>query len=125
MLVRGWQGFLRNLQNRVTVDHVNIIGMARAYRGLGQYGEAMKQYRHYASGIPQAEFPKDYWRAELERSQCHLEGYGSSAEAMKNLVIQINSLSVKDKDMGGLAAEFEEVKRAASSEASVAASKKG
>lgn len=125
MLVRGWQGFLRNQQNRTTVDHVNIIGMARAYRGLGQYSEAMKQYRHYASGISQADFPKDYWRAELERSQCHLEGYGSNAQAMKNLVIQINSLSVKDKDMGGLAAEFEDVKRAASSKASVAASKKG
>ena len=125
MLVRGWQGLLRNQQNRTTVDHVNIIGMARAYRYLGEYGKAMEQYRHYASGIPQAEFPKDYWRAELERSQCNLEGYGDNAQAMKNLVIQIKSLSIKDKDMGGLAGEFEDVKRAASSKANVAASKQG
>lgn len=125
MLVRGWKSFLRDQQNQTMVDHVNIIGMARAHRGLGEYGEAMKQYRHYASGISQAEFPKDYWRAELERSQCHLEGYGSNAQAMKNLVVQINSLSIKDKDMGGLAAEFQEVKEAAASKASVAASKKG
>ena len=125
MLVRGWQNLLRRLQNQTTVDHVNIIGMARAHRGLGEFGEALKQYRHYTAGIPEKDHPKIYWRAELERSQCHLEGYENNVEAMNNLVIQIKSLSVKNKDMGGLAAEFEKVKNKAASKAALAASKKG
>ncbi len=124
-LVRGWRNLLWTLQNQTTVDHVNIIGMARAYRGLGDFGEAMKQYRHYTAGINETDYPKIYWRAELERSQCHLEGYENNGEVMKNLVIQIKSLGVKNKDMGGLAAEFEKVKSKAASKAAVAASKKG
>ena len=123
MLVRGWGNLLRTLQNQTTVDHVNIIGMARAHRGLGNYGEAMAQYRRYTEGIPRDKFPRIYWHAELERCQCNLEGYLSSGEAMKNLVIQINSLRVKDKEMGGLAAEFEQIKNMAAAKAVQAGAK--
>jgi ATP/maltotriose-dependent transcriptional regulator MalT len=123
MLVRGWGNLLRTLQNQTTVDHVNIIGMARAHRGLGNYGEAMAQYRRYTEGIPRDKFPRIYWHAELERCQCNLEGYLSSGEAMKNLVIQINSLRVKDKEMGGLAAEFEQIKNMAAARAVQAGAK--
>jgi tetratricopeptide (TPR) repeat protein len=117
MLVRGWENLVRTLQNQTTIDHVNIIGMARAQRGLGKYGEAMALYRRYTEGIPMDKFPKIYWHAELERCQCNLDGYLSNPEAMKNLVIQINSLRIKDKEMGGLAGEFEQIKKTAGGKA--------
>ena len=113
LLTRGWENLLKKLQNETTVDHLNIIGMARAHRGLADYGEAMAQYRRYTDGISHVDFPKEYWQAELERSQCHLDGYKDKPEAMKNLVIQINSLKIKDKEMGGLAAEFEVIRNQA------------
>jgi hypothetical protein len=120
MLVRGWENLLRTLQNQTTIDHVNIIGMARANYGLGNYGEAMALYRRYTEGIPRDRFPKIYWHAELERCQCNLDGYLANAEAMKNLVIQINSLRIKDKEMGGLAREFEQIKAKAAEKAAQA-----
>ena len=120
MLVRGWENLVRTLQNQTTIDHVNIIGMARANYGLGNYGEAMALYRRYTEGIPRDRFPKIYWHAELERCQCNLDGYLANAEAMKNLVIQINSLRIKDKEMGGLAGEFEQIKIKAAEKAAQA-----
>ncbi len=123
MLVRGWGNLLKTLQNQTTIDHLNIIGMARAYRGLANFGEAMAQYRRYTEGIARDKFPKEYWHAELERCQCNLDGYLSSGEAMKNLVIQINSLRVKDKEMGGLAGEFEQIKNKAAAKAAPAGTK--
>ena len=108
---------VKELQNRTTVDHVNIIGMARAQRGLGNFGEAMAHYRRYTGGLSYIDFPREYWQAELERCQCHLEGYFEKPKAMKNLVIQINSLKVKDSEMGGLAGEFEAIRSQAQSKA--------
>ncbi len=117
MLVRGWNNLVRTLQNQTIIDHLNIIGMARAQRGLGNYGEAMALYRRYTEGLPRDKFPSKYWHAELERCQCNLDGYLSNPEAMKNLVIQINSLRIKDKEMGGMAAEFEQIKKTAGGKA--------
>ena len=113
LLVRGWENHLRRLKTRVTVDHLNVIGLARAYRGLGQYDKAMEYYRRYTDGIDKSRFPKVYWRAQLERCQCHFEGYADSAEAMKNLVIHINMLQLEDKTMGGLGGGFEAIRREA------------
>ena len=111
LLIRGWNNFLHDRKVHVEMDHRNIIGQARAHRGLKKYGEAMKLYRQYTDGVPESS--PFFWRAQLERCQCHLEGYRKDPEAMKNLVIHINILQLKDKNMGGLAPEFENIKRKA------------
>ena len=111
LLTRAWEHLLRDRTFHLTVDHRNVIGQARAYRGLKQFPEAMKLYREYTDGVPESsEF---FWRAQLERCECHLEGYLKSPTAMKNLVIHINMLALKDKTMGGLAREFLAIKREA------------
>ena len=114
LLTRAWQNFLAGLKFHLIVDHRNIIGQARAHRGLGQFPEAMKFYRQYTDGVPESsEF---HWPAQLERCRCHLEGFRGNKEAMKNLVIHINMLQLKDKTMGGLGTEFEAIKREAEQE---------
>jgi len=111
LLIRGWEKVLRRRKTGLIVDHLNVIGLARARWGLRQYGKAMEFFRKYTGGVP--ENSKVYWPAQLERCQCHLEGYGNDPEALKNLVIHINILQLKDKNMGGLAPEFENIKRKA------------
>jgi len=111
LLVRGWEKVLAKRKAELVVDHLNVIGLARAYCGLKQYGKAMEFFRKYTGGVP--ENSKVYWPAQLERCRCHLEGYSDSPEAMKNLEIHINVLQMKDRSMGGLAREFESIKRAA------------
>ncbi|MGB2822673.1 MAG: hypothetical protein WBF17_16940 [Phycisphaerae bacterium] len=113
LLIRGWEKALEKRKTRLIVDHLNVIGLAKAHWGLKQYGKAMEYFRNYTGGVP--ENSKVYWPAQLERCKCHLEGYRDSIEAMKNLVIHINILQYKDKSMGGLAREFESIRREAQS----------
>jgi hypothetical protein len=111
LLVRGWEKVLAKRKADLVVDHLNVIGLARAYWGLKQYGKAMEFFRKYTGGVP--ENSKVYWPAQLERCRCHLEGYSENPEAMKNLEIHINVLQMKDRSMGGLGREFESIKRKA------------
>jgi len=114
LLTKAWENLLGRQKNRLIVDHVNIIGLARAYLGLRQYEKAIEFFRKYTDGFPEnRQNNVFYWRAQLERCQCQFEGYQKNPEAMKNLVIHINMLQLKDKTMGGFAPEFERIKRAA------------
>jgi hypothetical protein len=113
LLLRAWESHLRRLKERTTVDDKNIMGMARAYRGLGQYDKAMEHYRRYTDGTNKVKYPKEYWHSQLERCQCHLEGFRDNPEAMRNLVIQINVLRLEDPAMGGQAPDFEAIRREA------------
>ena len=123
LLTRGWEKLLQKRKVRVDVDHLNIIGLARTHWGLKQYGEAMKFFRIYTDGVPPNS--KVYWPAQRERCECHLEGYQNSAQAMKNLMIHIKMLQMKDPKMGGFAPEFQVILRKAQEYLKKAQSAKG
>ncbi len=109
LLERSWKMFVKDLKNRLVVDHLNVIGLARAHRGLKNYRDAMEQYVRYTTSIPESgETAKAFWRAQRERCECHLEGFHTK-DAMNNLVIHIKQLQVKDPSMGGFADDFQRI----------------
>ena len=112
-VIRAWTNLLKLLKSRVRIDSVNVLGLARAHRGLKQYDEALKLYRLYVNSIARAKYPKAFWRGQLERCECRLEGFSTNAEAMRNLLILIRQLERTDSNMGGLAPDFRRLQRRA------------
>jgi len=75
---RGYEQVRTLLKSRIPVSLINIQGLARCHHKLAQdgqdiqknYVEAMKLYDQLSANLSPVNFPVEYWRAQLERTQC-------------------------------------------------------
>ncbi len=93
----------------VGTDAANILGLARTYRLLKEYGEAMGRYKRMLRGIDRNKNPELYWAVELEYSEAILEGFGEDKDQMSILALRVRQLQIEDPAMGGHADRFTEI----------------
>jgi len=99
-LEEGLPALAEMRKTAVSNDAANLAALARAYRALGRYDEAVGRYRALLEGMGGGSVA--YWGMELEYCQCLLEGFPSDGPAMKALAIRIRQLAMEDASMGGL-----------------------
>ena len=92
------------------MDPDNVIGLARAHRGLKQYDQALRHYRMFCDGVNVKTHGKEYFAAQLERCQCRHDAGYDSRPALESLLILVRQLEIKDSNMGGLAPQFNQLK---------------
>ena len=110
LLNRAWENLLKQLKEQVRMDPDNVIGLARAHRGLKQYDQALRHYRMFCDGVDIKTHDKEYFAAQLERCQCRYGAGYDSRPALESLLILIRQLEIKDSNMGGLAPQFNQSK---------------
>jgi hypothetical protein len=103
----GYAGIGKTLTERLPMDLTNLRGQTRCLRALKKYDDAARNYRRICAGIDQTKYPAIWWDAQLEYTECVLEGYGSDAKVMKTLAVYIGELRGNDAKMGGREAEFQ------------------
>lgn len=81
-----------------------LLGLARSYRGLGQYEKSIENYRKVLRSLDRNSM--DYWQRQLEHCDVLLEGYKKDPAAMKNLADYIASLRADDETYHGLKTRF-------------------
>ena len=115
------------LKRMLPYDADVLLGLARAYRNLGDFESAMKYYHMMSGGIKRSEHPDLFWETELEYVTCAIENFVAKignlpaagaerdkagaqiAVGLNALIRRIKGLKLKDKDMGLLVDEFAEV----------------
>jgi len=110
-LEEGLPALAEMRKTAVSNDAANLAALARAYRALGRYDEAVGRYRALLEGMGGGSVA--YWGMELEYCQCLLEGFPSDGLAMKALAIRIRQLAMEDASMGGLKDRFDAVAKRA------------
>ncbi len=99
----------RSIEGKSPVDVTNLLGIARALRGLGRFGKSRVRYAKLIGGIDLAKHPQFYWQVEFEHCQCLLAACSGDREALSALVVRIKQLRDLDPEMGGLAERFAEI----------------
>ncbi len=90
-------------------DWLNIRGLARCYRRLGNTDEAKKHYERLTEGLPEMSTP--WWRAQLELLGFYVQAFGDKAEALEMMLLQIHRLRVRDNKMSGYRKQFSDLER--------------
>jgi len=86
-------------------EATNIRGLARCYRRLGKYSQAMKQYDRLIDGLP--ECSNAWWRAQLERLQFFIELPTRTSGSLEDVISHISVLRrFKGSKLGGLWEQF-------------------
>lgn len=99
----------RSIEGKSSADVTNLLGIARALRGLGRFGKSRVRYAELIGGIDAAQHPQFYWQVELEHCQCLLAACSGDRQALGALVVRIKQLGSLDPKMGGLAERFAEI----------------
>lgn len=96
----------RELQKQKPNDAKNFLGLARCYRSMGRYAEAMKQYDLLRQRLP--EKSTAWWRVQVERLQLAMKMFGDNADGLKDILLQIRVLryNYEDPKMGGFWQSF-------------------
>ena len=110
-LEEGLPALAEMRKTAVSVDAANLAALARAYRALGRYDEAVERYHALLEGMGGGS--PAYWTMELEYCQCLLEGFSSDGPAMKALTVRIRQLAMEDASLGGLKDRFDAVAKRA------------
>ena len=125
--VQAMDDAIRDHRKRsLPVDASNLLGLARAERGLRRYADALQLYTRVLAGIDAARLPAMFWQTELEYCKTVLDGFGGDPEEMKRLAARIRQLELRDQVvrasgpaatkpveqpvMGGLYREFQGVR---------------
>jgi hypothetical protein len=104
-----WPGVLKR---RLPIDAINLWGLARTNRAIGNFERAMEIFKELSAGLGRGDKQRAglSWRAELEYCQCTMEYcafLADSQQACENLVTRIAQLKMDNPgDMGGLAKQF-------------------
>ena len=87
-------------------DWINVRGLARCHRTLGNNDQAQKRYEELISNLPEKSDP--WWRTHLERVQFYFGLYGDNGEMLERLRITIRRLrlSFSDDRMGEYVDQF-------------------
>jgi len=72
-LKRGYEAVREQLKGQIPMSLINIQGLARCHHGLKNYTEAMKLYDLLTGNLNRKDYPMEYWRAQLERTQCQFD----------------------------------------------------
>ncbi len=110
-LSTGIAGVRKMLVAQLEMDAANLLGQARVYSAMKQYGEAIKFYSPLR-GIDRKAFPDFYWQVQLEYFRCMLQNEGTTKETYKQLLIAIAAIRSEDPEMGGSKGEFNVILKA-------------
>jgi len=111
-LKKALEGMRRDLKDQIPTSLINLQGLARCNRVQKKYAESIKYYDILASGLSRAQYPVEYWRVQLERSQCKFDQACSLTgaeriKAMEYLQQWLSSYLDSGKDdMGSVKIEF-------------------
>ncbi len=100
-ITRAYQTLKSAMKRKVSVDANIILGMARCYRILKKYPQAIAEYRKLAVGLTPEAGHTMYWETQLELCECILDAYGNSPREMERLRIFIGQLRDIDDNLGG------------------------
>ena len=87
-----------------TVDPIVILGIASSNQLLGNYSEAVKNYRLLVKGGLDLSNPSQrslYWEAQLGLCQCSFELGRGKREKLRELSFYISQLESSDPELGG------------------------
>jgi tetratricopeptide (TPR) repeat protein len=71
-------------------DFVNLRGLARCHRRLGEVEQAMSAYNRLVEGL--SEDSRDWWRMQIERLAYYLEVHKGDPKAAGEVLLQIRTL---------------------------------
>ena len=128
-LRKGLTWLRDRLKKRVPVEARNVMGLAKAHKGVGRlrerqrndeeavkaYKEGLKQYRKVLAGVDpdDQKQQKLFWTAQLGYCECVLGGYRRNKEAIQGLVARIRILRDKSPMMGGYYPRFNAIEKSA------------
>lgn len=108
VLVDEWQ---EKAVARTEVDGTNVLGIARAYRALGQYDKAQQPYAKMVRDVPRTH--DLFWDVQYEYCDVVYQLHKDDSGKMKDLVTKMRMLYRIDPGMGGYRLQFSELVRKA------------
>lgn len=100
-------GLYEALHKDRKTDPINVRGLARCHRRLGDAREAMKYYNLMCDALPARS--NEWWRIQLERLQFYRDKNRADVKAMRMILLQIRRLSDRDTNLGGYWKQFKEL----------------
>ncbi|MCD6364511.1 MAG: hypothetical protein J7M14_01415, partial [Planctomycetes bacterium] len=124
-LVEGLTKLRETRKDRVPVEAWNLLGLAKAYKAMGErfsaspqggrpaqqaqdaYRKALGYYKRLVTGVRgDGGEARMFWQANLGLCECILGGYSRDKRAMSSLLTRIRQLRNRSQAMGGLFARF-------------------
>jgi len=100
-------GLYEALHKDRKTDPINVRGLARCHRRLGDVREAKKYYDLMCDALPARS--NEWWRIQLERLQFHRDIDRGGVKTMRMILLQIRRLSDRDTNLGGYWKQFKEL----------------